>query len=48
MPDGSIGEVSSTAFRKGDLVKVAIGEMIPADGEVTAGVASVDESASRF
>ena len=45
LPDGTIGQVSSTALRKGDLVKVSIGEMIPADGEVTAGVASVDESA---
>jgi potassium-transporting ATPase ATP-binding subunit len=45
LPDGTIGQVSSTELRKGDLVKVALGEMIPADGEVTAGVASVDESA---
>jgi potassium-transporting ATPase ATP-binding subunit len=45
LPDGGIGQVSSTELRKGDIVKVAIGEMIPADGEVIAGVASVDESA---
>ncbi|MBD2043684.1 potassium-transporting ATPase subunit KdpB [Microcoleus sp. FACHB-672] len=44
-PDGSVQEVSSTALRKGDLVKVIAGDMIPADGEVIAGVASVDESA---
>jgi potassium-transporting ATPase ATP-binding subunit len=44
-PDGSIQEVSSTALRKGDLVKVIAGDVIPADGEVTQGVASVDESA---
>jgi potassium-transporting ATPase ATP-binding subunit len=45
LPEGSIGQVSSTELRKGDRVKVALGETIPADGEVVAGVASVDESA---
>ncbi|MBD2088737.1 potassium-transporting ATPase subunit KdpB [Microcoleus sp. FACHB-1515] len=45
LPDGTIAQVSSTELRRGDQVKVAIGEMIPADGEVIAGVASVDESA---
>ena len=45
MPDGSIQEVSSTALRRGDQVKVVAGDMIPADAEVIKGVASVDESA---
>jgi K+-transporting ATPase ATPase B chain len=36
---------SSTALRKGDVVLVERGEIIPADGEVTEGIASVDESA---
>jgi potassium-transporting ATPase ATP-binding subunit len=45
IPDGSIQEVSSTALRKGDLVKVIAGDLIPGDGEVTQGMASVDESA---
>ncbi len=40
-----IQEVSSTALRKGDRIKVIMGDTIPADGEVIAGVASVDESA---
>lgn len=37
--------VSSTQLRKGDIVKVVQGEMIPGDGEVIKGLASVDESA---
>src|SRR3954451_5056668 len=37
--------VPSTKLRTGDLVLVETGEVIPADGEVVAGVASVDESA---
>jgi potassium-transporting ATPase ATP-binding subunit len=45
LPDGTIQSISSTELRKGDQVRVAIGEMVPADGEVIAGVASVDESA---
>lgn len=45
LADGSISEVSSTSLRKGDIVKVIAGDMIPADGEVTSGEASVDESA---
>ncbi len=44
-PDRSTEEVSSTALRKGDTIKVIAGEIIPADGEVLQGVASVDESA---
>jgi potassium-transporting ATPase ATP-binding subunit len=45
LPNGSIQEVSSTELRRGDQVKVIAGDMIPADGEVIKGVASVDESA---
>jgi potassium-transporting ATPase ATP-binding subunit len=45
LPDGTIAQVSSTVLSKGDRVKVAIGETIPADGEVVEGVAAVDESA---
>ncbi|HWE37063.1 MAG TPA: potassium-transporting ATPase subunit KdpB [Isosphaeraceae bacterium] len=37
--------VSSTLLRAGDLVVVEAGQVIPADGEVVEGVASVDESA---
>ena len=45
LPDESIEEVSSTSLRRGDLIKVIAGDLIPADGEVIGGVASVDESA---
>ncbi|MEI6428253.1 MAG: potassium-transporting ATPase subunit KdpB [Pseudanabaena sp. ELA607] len=45
LPDGSTQSISSTDLRRGDQVKVIAGEMIPADGEVIAGMASVDESA---
>src|SRR5919202_1271847 len=45
LPSGLTEEVSSTALRKGDKIKVIAGEIIPADGEVIDGVASVDESA---
>ena len=45
LPDGSVQQVSSTDLRKGDQVKVIAGDMIPADGEVTQGIGSVDESA---
>ncbi|WP_126427050.1 potassium-transporting ATPase subunit KdpB [Brevibacillus marinus] len=43
--NGSIKIVPSTELRKGDIVIVSQGELIPADGEVIEGLASVDESA---
>lgn len=43
--DGSVQMVNSTELRKGDVVLVEAGELIPGDGEVVEGVASVDESA---
>ena len=45
LADGTTQEVSSTALRRGDQVKVVSGDVIPADGEVIGGIASVDESA---
>ncbi|MFM8275491.1 MAG: HAD-IC family P-type ATPase, partial [Cyanobium sp.] len=44
-PDGAIELVDSSDLRRGDVVLVQAGDVIPADGEVIAGVASVDESA---
>ena len=43
--DGSSQLVDSSALRRGDRVVVVAGDVIPADGEVIEGVASVDESA---
>ena len=37
--------VSSNSLKKGDIVLVRAGEVIPGDGEVIEGIASVDESA---
>ncbi len=42
---GSIQIVLATGLRKGDLVICSAGDIIPADGDVTMGIASVDESA---
>ncbi len=43
--DAATEDVASGLLRKGDVVLVEAGELIPADGEVIAGAASVDESA---
>jgi potassium-transporting ATPase ATP-binding subunit len=43
--DGSTEDVPSSDLRAGDVVFVVAGHMIPGDGEVIEGVASVDESA---
>ncbi|MBV1775186.1 potassium-transporting ATPase subunit KdpB [Burkholderiaceae bacterium DAT-1] len=40
-----VSVVDSPSLRKGDIVLVEMGDVIPADGEVIEGVASVDESA---
>lgn len=37
--------IEASSLRKGDIVVVVAGELIPGDGEVLAGVAAVDESA---
>ncbi|MEW6696881.1 MAG: potassium-transporting ATPase subunit KdpB [Bacillota bacterium] len=37
--------ISASQLRKGDIVLVQAGDIIPGDGEVTEGIASVDESA---
>ena len=42
---GDVEVVSSVDLRKGDRVIVAAGEIIPNDGEIVRGVATIDESA---
>jgi K+-transporting ATPase ATPase B chain len=44
-PDGTVDVVPASALRAGDQVAVDAGEIIPGDGEVIEGIASVDESA---
>jgi K+-transporting ATPase ATPase B chain len=43
--DGTVEQRPSSKLGVGDLVVVSAGEMIPSDGEIIEGIASVDESA---
>ncbi len=45
LSNGKLEIVAAQQLRKGDVVVVSAGEFIPGDGEIIAGVASVDESA---
>jgi K+-transporting ATPase ATPase B chain len=45
LPDGRTEQVPALTLRKGDLVQVKDGDVIPGDGEIVEGVALVDESA---
>jgi K+-transporting ATPase ATPase B chain len=42
---GGLEEVASSRLRLDDVVEVSAGEIIPSDGEIIEGIASVDESA---
>ena len=44
-PDGSLLEIPSSKLQLDDLCVVAAGEVIPGDGDVVEGIATVDESA---
>jgi potassium-transporting ATPase ATP-binding subunit len=44
-PDGSISEIPSADLKVGDLCVVEAGQVIPGDGDVIEGIATVDESA---
>ncbi|MEG0276172.1 MAG: potassium-transporting ATPase subunit KdpB [Coprobacillus sp.] len=43
--DGTEEMISASELTKGDIVLVKVGEMIPNDGEIVEGIASIDESA---
>ena len=43
--DGAYEEVNALNLKVGDIVLVEPGDLIPSDGEVVAGIASVNESA---
>jgi K+-transporting ATPase ATPase B chain len=45
LADGTTEQVGSVDLRVDDVVVVSAGEMIPSDGEIIEGIASVDESA---
>ncbi len=45
LPNGQTQVVSATELRRGDLVLVEAGDLIPGDGEVIEGVATVNEAA---
>ncbi|HZT95882.1 MAG TPA: potassium-transporting ATPase subunit KdpB [Chloroflexota bacterium] len=45
LPSGQTEIVSATELRRGDMVLVEAGDLIPGDGEVVEGVASVNEAA---
>jgi len=45
LPNGHVETIAGTALRAGDVVLVTAGEIIPGDGEVIEGVASVNEAA---
>ena len=45
LADGSISEKASSALQVGDLCVVSAGEVIPGDGDIVEGIATVDESA---
>lgn len=43
--DGKLKSVSSSQLKKGDVFECEAGDVIPADGEIIEGLASIDESA---
>jgi K+-transporting ATPase ATPase B chain len=43
--NGAWKQINSQLLKKGDIVKVHAGELIPGDGEIIEGLASIDESA---
>src|SRR5579871_2357935 len=44
-PDGKVRMVAATGLKRGDVVLVEAGDVIPGDGEVIEGIAAVNEAA---
>ena len=44
-PDGTLEEIASAELHVGDLCVVSAGEIIPGDGDIVEGIATIDESA---
>lgn len=45
LENGEIKQISSSQLKKGDIFLVQTGELIPSDGEIIEGLATIDESA---
>ena len=45
LADGSLENVPAPELARGDVVEIVAGEIMPADGEIVEGIASIDESA---
>ena len=45
LPSGSLEDVPAPELARGDVVEIVAGEIVPADGEITEGIGSIDESA---
>ncbi|MFC7372905.1 potassium-transporting ATPase subunit KdpB [Fictibacillus iocasae] len=45
LKNGTVKTISSDELRKGDIVLVETGDLVPGDGEIIEGLASIDESA---
>ncbi|MBS0272128.1 MAG: potassium-transporting ATPase subunit KdpB [Proteobacteria bacterium] len=45
LENGQEETISASELRKGDVIRVTAGELIPSDGEIIEGIAAIDESA---
>ncbi|MBK8983590.1 MAG: potassium-transporting ATPase subunit KdpB [Ignavibacteria bacterium] len=45
LKDGSVSKIMSSELKKGDVILISEGEIIPSDGEIIEGIATIDESA---
>lgn len=45
LENGEEEDIPANQLRKGDKVRIAVGDLVPADGEIIEGIAAIDESA---